>query len=82
MEAYLNACHILIKDFVTFAQGLIAHRLAERAWATAMLTIPSPNPRTPPLPHLLNSTLSHFPQTKGKTCLTAEGVVRRLSSVR
>ena len=34
MEAYLNVCHVLIKDFGTFAQGLTA-RLKAAASATA-----------------------------------------------
>ena len=34
MEAYLNACRILIKDFGTFAQGLTA-RIKAAAYATA-----------------------------------------------
>src|ERR1039458_2060358 len=34
MEAYLNACRVLIKDFGTFAQGLTA-RLKAAAYASA-----------------------------------------------
>lgn len=34
MEAYLNACHVLIKDFSTFAQSLTA-RLKAAAYASA-----------------------------------------------
>jgi len=34
MEAYLNACRVLIKDFGTFAQGLTA-RIKAAAYATA-----------------------------------------------
>jgi len=34
MEAYLNACHVLIKDFSTFAQGLTA-RIKAAAYASA-----------------------------------------------
>src|SRR6266545_6325958 len=34
MEAYLNACRVLIKDFGTFAQGLTA-RIKAAAYASA-----------------------------------------------
>ena len=34
MEPYLNACHVLIKDFKTFAEGLTARRKAA-AYASA-----------------------------------------------
>ncbi len=34
MEAYLNACRVLIKDFGTFAQGLTT-RIKAAAYATA-----------------------------------------------
>ena len=34
MEAYLNACHVLIKDFKTFATGLTA-RIKAAAYASA-----------------------------------------------